>query len=222
MFSLKKIIKIGFNIFKIIFPYFFQNGIDIFSTMCYNCLTRYKIEVFMGFLEKDLQKIMENFLFAGSDKEQIKQIFKDTDCCVRSFQAGEVILSPRTPQKNAAVVLKGKAVVNTPDPSKKMLLRFLGAGEPFGIANLFTDEPFVSIVRAHSDCRVFFITENAIKWLLENDSAFLYRYLNFLSGRICYLNAKIGYLTAGSPERRLALYLYSLEKREFSLLRYCV
>lgn len=171
----------------------------------------------MGFSEKDLQKIMENSLFAGSDKEQVKQIFRETGCCVKSFGAGEVILSPESEQKCAAVLLGGRAVVNTPDPSKKMLLRFLGVGEPFGIANLFTEEPFVSIIRAHGDCRVFFIYESAVRRLLEKDSAFLYRYLNFLSGRICFLNAKIGYLTAGSAERRLALYLYSLGKEEFHL-----
>ena len=33
-----------------------------------------------------------------------------------------------------------------------------------------------------------------------------------MSGRICYLNHKIRYLTAGSAERRLALYLASFEK----------
>ena len=171
----------------------------------------------MVFSEKDLQKIMGNSLFAGSDKEQVKKIFTESGCCVKAFAAGEIILSPESEQKCAAILLGGKAVVNTPDPSKKMLLRFLGVGEPFGIANLFTDEPFVSIIRAHGECRVFLIYESAVRRLLENDSAFLYRYLNFLSGRICFLNAKIGYLTAGSAERRLALYLYSLGKEEFHL-----
>ena len=80
----------------------------------------------------------------------------------------------------------------------------------FGIANLFSDEPYVSEIRAHGACRVFMISEEAIRHLLENDSAFLYRYLAFLSGRIRFLNRKIGYLTAGSAERRLALYLVSL------------
>ena len=45
----------------------------------------------------------------------------------------------------------------------------------------------------------------------------MYQYLEFLSGRIRYLNLKIGYLTAGGAERRLALYLYSIGKREFRL-----
>ena len=46
---------------------------------------------------------------------------------------------------------------------------------------------------------------------------FLYHYLDFLSGRIRFLNRKIGYLTAGSAERRLALYLASFQKQELVL-----
>ena len=59
--------------------------------------------------------------------------------------------------------------------------------------------------------------ERAIKQLLEEDHAFLYQYLGFLSGRIRYLNRKIGYLTAGSAERRLALYLASLGEKTVRL-----
>ncbi len=171
----------------------------------------------MDFSEKDFQKIMETPLFCGADKEKTKRIFTETGCGVQSFCAGDLILSPECGKKGAGILLSGKAVVHTPDPSKKMLLRFLGAHEPFGIANLFTDAPFVSVIRAHASCRVFFLGEETIRLLLENDHAFLYQYLEFLSGRIRYLNLKIGYLTAGSAERRLALYLFSLGKREFRL-----
>ncbi len=171
----------------------------------------------MEILEKDLQKIMSTPLFCGTDKKRLLQIFAEEGGEVRSFSAGELLLSPDTTEKTAGLLLQGKAVIHTPDPSKKTLLRFLGAEEPFGIANLFTKEPFVSVIRAHGNCRVFFLPEAAIRRLLEEDHQFLYHYLEFLSGRIHYLNRKIGYLTAGSPERRLALYLYSLGKKEFRL-----
>ena len=171
----------------------------------------------MDFSEKDFQKIMSAPLFRGANKENVKRILSETACGVLSFSAGEVILSPESQEKSAGILLSGKAVVNTPDPSKKTLLRFLGTQEPFGIANLFTDAPFVSVIRAHDDCRAFFFKEEAIRRLSENDHAFLYQYLEFLSGRIRYLNLKIGYLTAGCAERRLALYLFSLGKKEFRL-----
>ena len=56
-----------------------------------------------------------------------------------------------------------------------------------------------------------------IRKLLEEDRAFLYQYLGFLSGRIRYLNRKIGFLSAGSAERKLALYLASLGKETVRL-----
>ncbi|MBQ8431926.1 MAG: Crp/Fnr family transcriptional regulator [Clostridia bacterium] len=160
---------------------------------------------------------MSTPLFRGTNPQGLAAILAEERCEVRSFSAGELLLSPDTTEKSAGLLLSGKAVVHTPDPTKKTLLRFLGAEEPFGIANLFTNEPYVSVIRAHGSCRVFFISESAIRRLLEEDHAFLYHYLEFLSGRIRYLNLKIGYLTAGSPERRLALYLFSLGKKEFRL-----
>ena len=168
-------------------------------------------------LEKDLKKIMATFLFAESDPERTKEIFDAYDCQVKKVADGTLLLSPMTTEKMAGLVLTGRAVVTTPDPTKKTLLRFLGANEPFGISNLFTEDPFVSMIRAHGECRVLFLTERAICKLLEEDHRFLYRYLSFLTGRIQFLNQKIGYLTAGSAERRVALYLASLGKKEIFL-----
>lgn len=171
----------------------------------------------MEFSEKDFQKILASFLFRGVNAEKAQRILRAHDCGARCFDAGEVIFSPDHQEKAAGILLSGKAVVNTPDPSKKALLRFLGVNEPFGIAGLFSDAPYVSVIRAHESCRVFLLKESAVRALLESDTAFLYQYLEFLSGRIRYLNRKIGYLTAGCAERRLALYLYSLGKKEFRL-----
>ena len=162
------------------------------------------------FSEKDLQKIFKNPLFAESEREKVEGVLRQYGCCAVSFSDGEIILAPQTEKKAAGVILGGSAVVRTPNPSHKALLRILECGSMFGIANLFSNEPYVSEIRAHGDCRVFMISEEAIRHLLEHDSAFLYRYLAFLSGRIRFLNRKIGYLTAGSAERRLALYLVSL------------
>ncbi len=171
----------------------------------------------MDFSEKDLNKIMETELFCDSSPETVREILAATGCYSMRFSDGETVLSPATAEKKAGVLLSGHGVISTPDPTKQMLLRFLEKGEVFGIANLFTDDPFVSLIQAHGEAKVFFLTEDAIRRLLESDHAFLYRYLGFLSGRIRYLNRKIGYLSAGSAERRLAIYLFSIGQREFRL-----
>ena len=164
------------------------------------------------FLEKDFKKLLKNPLFLGVDASRTHAILAECGCRVTSFADGETILAPEADTHTAGILLLGGAVVTTPDPTRKTLLRYLGAGEPFGIANLFSNAPYVSRIRAHGNCRVFLLSEDAIRRLLEEDHAFLYQYLGFLSGRIRYLNRKIGYLTAGSAERRLALYLCSLGK----------
>ena len=156
-------------------------------------------------------------LFGGIDREKAEAILREHGCTTCSFADGEVLMSPDVHQKRIGILLKGEATVTTPDPGKETLLRFLSPDEPFGIANLFLDTPFVSIIRAKGACKAFFLTEEAVRALLESDRTFLYRYLSFLSGRICYLNRKIGYLTAGTAERRLALYLSSYSLAEFSL-----
>lgn len=169
------------------------------------------------FSERDLQKIFANPLFRGTDTDRAREIFAVCGCRTAAFVDGEELLSPKTGEKIAGLLLSGSAVVTTPDPTRKTLLRYLGADEPFGIANLFCDASYISMIRAHGNCRVFFLPEGAVRRLLEEDHAFLYQYLGFLSGRIRYLNRKIGYLTAGSAERRLALYLVSLGKETVRL-----
>ena len=57
----------------------------------------------MEILEKDLQKIMSTPLFCGTDKKRLLQIFAEEGGEVRSFSAGELLLSPDTTEKTAVV-----------------------------------------------------------------------------------------------------------------------
>ena len=167
--------------------------------------------------DKDWKKILKNPLFCRCDTERLSRVARECECEVLDFADGEVVLSPETEARAAGIVLEGRAMITTPDPTRSTLLRYLSAGELFGIANLFGNEPFVSRISAEGRCRIFFLTEAAARRLLEEDHAFLYAYLDFLSGRIRYLNRKIGYLTAGSAERRLALYLTAFETDQITL-----
>ncbi len=163
----------------------------------------------MTVTEKDIGKILKNRLFDGADRETVRKILTESNCRTEDFCDGEVLLSPDSTERMAGILLSGGATVTTPDPQRGTLLRYLGAGDTFGIANLFGNAPYISLIRARGKCRVCFLPEAAVRRLLEEDRAFLYQYLAFLSGRIRYLNQKIGYLTAGGAERRLALYLAS-------------
>lgn len=54
------------------------------------------------------------------------------------------------------------------------------------------------------------IEPEAVRRLLEESRPFREHYISFLTGRIRFLNQKIGYLTAGSAEFKLSHYLLSL------------
>lgn len=167
--------------------------------------------------KKDWSIIFENRLFDGVDTKKAARVLLEHGCQVRVFADEELVLSPTSSERIAGIVLSGKATVTTPDPKHGTLLRYLGVGELFGIANLFGNAPYISLIRANRHCRIFCMTEAAIRRLLEEDHTFLYQYLAFLSGRIRYLNQKIGYLTAGGAERRLALYLASRGEERIEL-----
>ncbi len=159
--------------------------------------------------EQDWNIIKNSMLFSGMEQASLEAVFHGSDCRIVCFADREALRSPESREHVAGLILAGKATVTTPDPARNTLLRFLEPGAFFGIANLFSDRPYISRIAADGPCRALLIPESAIRTLLENDRDFLYRYLDFLSGRIRFLNQKIGYLTAGSAERRLALYLLS-------------
>lgn len=171
----------------------------------------------MNFSEKNVDMLRQHPLFAEVEQKVLMRVLNLTSCYVKKIESGEEIFSPSISQKAVGMILDGKAIVTTPNTGKSVLLRYLNKGDLFGISNLFTQSPFVSVIRATSVCKVFYLTEESVRLLLKEDSVFLYRYLEFLSGRICFLNQKIGYLTAGGTERRLALYLTSLGKNPITL-----
>jgi CRP-like cAMP-binding protein len=78
----------------------------------------------------------------------------------------------------------------------------------FGIATLFSsDNAFPTRIYAATPCSVLFIEAEAFRALVREDRAVNEAFLRFLCDRVVYLNKKIEGFTAGSAERRLALYL---------------
>ena len=164
-----------------------------------------------------LDMLLKHALFTPCDRTLLSDVLDRHGARTQAFADDEIIHSPKSCERVVGLLLSGKASVTTPDPTHRAFLRRFQAGEMFGIANLFSHEPYISVIRAKGVCRVYLIPESAIKELLECDRNFLARYLAFLSQKICFLNKKIGYLTGGSAERRLALYLASLDKTQFRL-----
>lgn len=157
-------------------------------------------------------------LFCGVEQDALATALRDGGAALYTYRAGEVVYAPDSPgAPRLGILTHGKASVSTPDPAHNVLLRFLGAGDLFGIANLFSTERFVSTVRAETDCTCLLISEETVRGLLDTELRFRENYICYLAGRVRFLNRKIGYLTGGSAERRLALYLADFRRTELTL-----
>lgn len=110
------------------------------------------------------------------------------------------------------VLLAGQAKVlaGAPSTSHAALLRTMDAGAVFGVQCVFGDNAQAqSRILAQRDCRVLLIPASLWEQILALHAPTMANYVRFLTQRIQFLNRKIRYLTAGSAERRLALYLLS-------------
>ena len=148
-------------------------------------------------------------LFKGTNTASLRACIETGGFIPVEYDADEVILSPVESEKKMVVFLSGQADVYSADEHRAMILRTVGRGGVVGVANLFSEESFVSRVIAAKKSSVLEISAEKYGKIIEKDSRAMFNYVSFLSNRICYLNKKIVCLTAGSAERRLAYFLDS-------------
>lgn len=153
-----------------------------------------------------LNKICDSELFAGADRQNLADLLESEDCCVQSFENGQEIEVSR----KLSFVLSGSVRVLTRDRERSILLRTVGKGGMLGVAGVFCTKENISRLFAKGRTELLVFGRDCIEKLLSRDSAVTLNYLTFLANRIDYLNGKITMVTAGSVERKLALYLCSL------------
>ena len=167
--------------------------------------------------EKEFNTVSSCTLFCGCDPHLLERVLKD-GCSVICFPSGTSVCEPGSHTKHIGIILSGSAAVTSADSERKVLLRTFSAGDIFGVSGVFSENcEFVTRISAKSDCSVAFISARALSELIENDKTVLYNYIEFLSGRIRFLNRKIKFFTSGSAERRLATYLDSFGEDSFRL-----
>ena len=165
-----------------------------------------------------LKKLSAFELFKNASPAVIKLALSADDCYIKTFGSNELIYSPDEKSVSLGLILRGKVEVFSADPGKDVLLRTLSVGDMFGEASLFdTNANFSSKIVTKGGARILFISESSLSQLLENDKTIMYNYINLMAQKIRFLNEKIMYFTAGSTERRLALYLASLGKKTIKM-----
>lgn len=157
---------------------------------------------------KELYEILEKLpITKGAQCEAINRACKICMPEFQEFAKGETLLSPGELTHKLCVLCKGNAVAYSAENGHSVLLRSFKPYELFGISNLFTDSPFATKVVAKSPCVVLILDKSFLSYLIDNDKTVRYQYIAFLAEKTLYLNQKIACLTAGSAEKRLAIWL---------------
>ena len=149
-------------------------------------------------------------MFSALTEADVKAYFSDECAEIKAFAPKQIAYSSSAERVRVGILLSGRARVET---EAQALLKSLRVGELFGIANLYAEnEPFPTSIVTTAEAKILFLDGEAVKRLIEEVPSVRRAYLAFQSGRIVYLNRKIATLTAGSAERRLAVFLLDYEQ----------
>ena len=124
-----------------------------------------------------------------------------------AYGRGELIYDGADCPRALGVLLRGRAEAVSPARETAVLSTF-GPGAVFGAAALFgMEQPYVSRIRALTDCTVQFLPEEMLKRLFLRYPRTAVNYIAFLSSRVRLLNGKIAVLEQNDAEGRLYRYL---------------
>lgn len=162
-----------------------------------------------GISRQKLQLVAGTFLFQNVDEFTVERMIADTRCEKKSYDKGAVIFDETNFIQSLGIILSGEVRVekNTAD-GKRLKMSGMGPGGCFGAAAMFHDRGrYLNVITAEKTTEILFLSEGLIKWAMQRDPTITENYINYLSGRIWFLNAKIAALTAGTAEQKLAVYL---------------
>lgn len=152
--------------------------------------------------------LRSNPILQGLDASVIDGYFPDETVRLQCFENGMTAYSSESGPISVGIVLDGTAHVHANGSKEPVLLRTVSVGDMFGIANLYAEaEPFPTRIIACEHCEILFLSGEACKRLIESEPTALRNFLTLQSKKIVYLNRKILTFTAGSAEKKLAVFL---------------
>lgn len=149
-------------------------------------------------------------IFASLTEDEEKLIISSSSDV--TFPSGEDISAFTSGR--LCVVTIGRADVFSSDNGRSTLLRMIREWDIFGVAGLFSGSEPVSRIVTRAKTRILLIPKESIISLMSRNENFARDYISFLEKRISFLNQRISAFTAGSCERKLALFLCNLSEEE--------
>ena len=135
-------------------------------------------------------------LFQACPEALVRDVLARSGCSVEEFSSGAEIYRPDRFRRCLGLLLSGRVLVT----KGSLTVSTLEPGDLFGAAALYNDAPdYATTLTAQGICRC----------LLGEEALLRRNYLTYLTGRIRFLNARLGSLAVGDTEGRVVRYLLS-------------
>ena len=135
-------------------------------------------------------------LFQACPEALVRDVLARSGCSVEDFSSGAEIYRPDLFRRCLGLLLSGRVLVT----KGSLTVSTLEPGDLFGAAALYNDAPdYATTLTAQGICRCLLLDQE----LLDRN------YLTYLTGRIRFLNARLGSLAVGDTEGRVVRYLLS-------------
>lgn len=153
--------------------------------------------------EKELDVVKGNFLFGILSRDELQKITQER-CQTMEFKKGDWMSLWFPGFRSLNLMLKGQARVDKGDYQ----VSILGPGEFYGATGIFREgySQVVSIT-ARTDCKVLSFGEDVVVDLMALHPDMATAYIQYLTGRILFLQTKLDELLAGSAEEKLRQYV---------------
>lgn len=161
------------------------------------------------------------FLFRGTGETAVRRVLSDERCQIVEYKKGSIIYDIKSYRRDLGFILSGYVEVQKPAPDGgSFIMTELRPESVFGAAALFGGgERYVTRLIASKDCRVVFFPKELLLDAMRDDFNLAENYMEFLSGRIRFLNDKINGILFTDTESVLARWLLDNAEEENGAFR---
>ena len=156
--------------------------------------------------EKFAKALLSCEIFASLDDGEKQKIAEYVECI--SIKKGEEI----SLGEKLGCLAKGSARVLVKNMGRTVMKK-LGVGEIFGCAALFGGDA-VTEIKADSDSIIVYLSAKNMTDIFTNNPTVAVEYIKYLSGKIRYLNSRIGDFAPAPAEQKVLGFLKKLSVKE--------
>lgn len=149
-------------------------------------------------------------LFHGYAEESLEAMIGDA-AAPALYKRGDTVFGKRHGMPSLGFVVCGALLVYKQSAEgRRLLMSRLSPGQAFGMASLFSTEPYPTEIQAETTCQVVTLPRAWVEAAFQREPGLALRYIALLSERIHFLNRRIDALSGDDVRQRLLAVLSGL------------